>query len=59
MRFNLHKWKNNFLKMKKDIEMAWSTKKEETRGHYTMKVHNATWHHPYNNLWSLYTYNKE
>ena len=27
--------------------MAWITKKEETRGHYTAKMHKATWHHPY------------
>ena len=34
-------------KWKGDIGMAWSTKKEETRGHYTAKLHKATWHHPY------------
>ena len=33
--------------MKGDIGMVWSTKKEETRGHYTEKLHKATWHHPY------------
>ena len=34
-------------KWKGDIGMAWSTKKEETRGHYTPNMHKATWHHPY------------
>ena len=26
--------------------MARRTKKEQTRGHYTAKMHKATWHHP-------------
>ena len=31
--------------------ISWSTKKEEIRGHYTAKMHKATWHHPF---WVLY-----
>ena len=45
--FILYKWKNHLFKMKGDIGMVQSMKKEETRSHYTAKTCKATWHHPY------------
>ena len=37
----------SFLQMKGVLGMARSTKKEETRSHYTANIHKTTWHHPY------------
>ena len=36
----------SFLQNEGDIGMAWSTKKEETRGHYTAKMHKAIYMTP-------------
>ena len=48
--------KSHFFKMKWDIRIAGSIKKEETRGHYTAGVYTqlAAWHHLY--MWKPFHY---
>ena len=45
--FIVYKRKNHFFKMKGDIGMGWSSKKERTRSSFSAKPHKTTLHHPY------------
>ena len=38
----LYKWKNHFLKMKGDIGMGWSSKRERTMSGYSVEPHRTT-----------------